>query len=31
MHEGHLAGEWPAGSSEPQIMELATGSVEVAA
>jgi ribose transport system ATP-binding protein len=31
MHEGELAGELPAGSSEPQIMELATGSVEVAA
>jgi ribose transport system ATP-binding protein len=31
MHEGHLAGELPAGASEPDIMELATGSVEVAA
>jgi ABC-type sugar transport system ATPase subunit len=31
MHEGRLAGELPAGSSEPQIMELATGSNEVAA
>ena len=25
MHEGELAGELPAGASEPQIMELATG------
>ena len=25
MHEGQLAGELPAGASEPQIMELATG------
>jgi ABC-type sugar transport system ATPase subunit len=31
MHEGELAGELPAGASEPQIMELATGSQEVAA
>jgi ribose transport system ATP-binding protein len=31
MHEGHLAGELPAGASEPDIMELATGSVEEAA
>ena len=31
MHEGQLAGELPAGASEPQIMELATGSVEAAA
>jgi ribose transport system ATP-binding protein len=31
MHEGVLAGELPPGASEPQIMELATGSVEVAA
>jgi ribose transport system ATP-binding protein len=31
MHEGELAGELPAGASEPQIMELATGSTEVAA
>jgi ribose transport system ATP-binding protein len=28
MHEGHLAGELPAGASEAQIMELATGSTE---
>ena len=26
MHEGELAGELPAGASEPEIMELATGS-----
>jgi len=31
MHEGVLAGELPGGASEPQIMELATGSTEVAA
>ncbi|HET6547601.1 MAG TPA: sugar ABC transporter ATP-binding protein [Solirubrobacter sp.] len=31
MHEGRLEGELPAGASEPQIMELATASVEVAA
>ena len=31
MHEGELAGELPAGASESQIMELATGSTEVAA
>lgn len=31
MHEGRLAGELPGGASEPQIMELATGSEEVAA
>lgn len=31
MHEGELAGELPGGATEPQIMELATGSVEVAA
>ena len=31
MHEGRLAGELPAGASEPQIMEYATGSHEVAA
>ena len=31
MHEGHLAGELPAGASEPDIMELATGHVEAAA
>ncbi|MDA0180593.1 sugar ABC transporter ATP-binding protein [Solirubrobacter phytolaccae] len=31
MHEGVLAGELPGGASEPQIMELATGSAEVAA
>jgi len=31
MHEGELAGELPAGASESQIMELATGSHEVAA
>ncbi|HWK29737.1 MAG TPA: sugar ABC transporter ATP-binding protein [Solirubrobacter sp.] len=31
MHEGRLAGELPAGASEPEIMELATGSQEVAA
>ena len=28
MHEGQLAGELPAGASEPQIMEYATGSHE---
>jgi ABC-type sugar transport system ATPase subunit len=28
MHEGRLAGELPAGASEPQIMEYATGSHE---
>ena len=28
MHEGKLAGELPAGASEPQIMEYATGSHE---
>jgi ABC-type sugar transport system ATPase subunit len=28
MHEGRLAGELPAGATEPQIMELATGSHE---
>jgi ribose transport system ATP-binding protein len=31
MHEGRLAGELPAGASEPDIMELATGHVEAAA
>ncbi|HEX6024756.1 MAG TPA: sugar ABC transporter ATP-binding protein [Solirubrobacter sp.] len=31
MHEGRLAGELPAGASEPEIMELATGHVEAAA
>jgi ABC-type sugar transport system ATPase subunit len=31
MHEGQLAGELPAGASEPEIMELATGHVEAAA
>ena len=31
MHEGHLAGELPAGASEPEIMDLATGHVEAAA
>ncbi|WP_028063527.1 sugar ABC transporter ATP-binding protein [Solirubrobacter soli] len=31
MHEGELAGELPAGASEPQIMEYATGSHEEAA
>ena len=31
MHEGELAGELPAGAGESQIMELATGSHEVAA
>jgi len=31
MHEGELAGELPAGASESQIMELATGSHEEAA
>ena len=31
MHEGELAGELPAGATEPQIMELATGSHEEAA
>jgi ABC-type sugar transport system ATPase subunit len=31
MHEGRLAGELPAGASEPEIMELATGYVEAAA
>src|SRR3954454_7783510 len=31
MHEGRLAGELPAGASEPQIMEYATGSHEVEA
>ena len=31
MHEGHLAGELPAGASEPDIMDLATGHVEAAA
>jgi ribose transport system ATP-binding protein len=31
MHEGELAGELPAGASEPQIMELATGALEEAA
>jgi ribose transport system ATP-binding protein len=28
MHEGKLAGELPAGATEPQIMEYATGSHE---
>ena len=31
MHEGRLAGELPAGATEPQIMEYATGSHEEAA
>ena len=30
MHEGTLAGELPAGASEPAIMELATGHQEAA-
>jgi ribose transport system ATP-binding protein len=31
MHEGSLAGELPGGSSEPDIMHLATGHEEAAA